>query len=69
MHMTKRLASILANKYYKDPKLFTKTIYRKDGSLRTDMDTIRIMEKQFFKEFVSAQEKEQLLLKLKEING
>lgn len=62
--MTARMKEVLADERYKNPRLFTKTIYREDGTLIPEHNQEKLTEQQYFEQFVPKEEAKRLLRQL-----
>jgi hypothetical protein len=59
------MMEVLADPYYKDPKLFTTTIYDETGKLISEPDQEKLTEEEYFAQFISPEEARELARKLK----
>ena len=62
--MTDKLKEVLSSKQYQDPRLFTKTIYREDGSMIPEPDEEKYSEESYFRQFIPPEDAKRLALKL-----
>jgi len=67
--MTDKLREILSDPQYKDPKQFTSTIYREDGSYIPEPDEEKMTEAMYFAQFVEPEVAESLVSKLKKMEA
>ena len=63
--MTDKLKEVLSSKQYQDPRLFTKTIYREDGSMIPEPDEEKYSEESYFRQFIPPEDAKRLALKLR----
>ena len=62
--MTEKLKLVLLDEKYQDPRQFTTTIYREDGSLIPEPDRIKMTEERYFSKFIPLNQARTLARKL-----
>lgn len=50
--MTGKLQQVLADERYKDPRLFTTTVYREDGRMIPEPGQEKLTEEEYFSQFI-----------------
>lgn len=67
--MTDKLRSVLADKQYKDPRLFTTTVYDENGKLIPEPDQEKMTEEQYFSQFIPPDQARDLVKRLRQVEA